>query len=70
MCSPRCGSALVGDEVRFVHASYETHTVVDEDAATAGPIVTSKYRVVGKVFDDQMLKSWTTQRRFRVVGNW
>ena len=57
-------------EVRFVHASYVTHTVVDELALDAEPIVTSKYRVVGKLFDDAMLDAWTSARRLPVLGNW
>ena len=57
-------------DVRFVHASYETLTVVDEAAVEAGPIVTSKYRVVGKLLDDRMLDAWSNSRDIRVVGNW
>ena len=59
-----------GDDVRFIHASYVTHTVVSEDAASAEPIVTSKYRVVGKLLDDRMIRRWLDGERYRVVGNW
>lgn len=62
--------SVSGDDVRFIHASYVTHTVVDEDAATAEPIVTSKYRVVGKLLDDRMVQRWAAQKRYAVKGNW
>lgn len=57
-------------DVRFVHASYVTHTVVDEPASTAEPIVSSRYRVVGKIFGDRMLDAWSSTRRIPVKGNW
>lgn len=57
-------------EVRFVHASYVTHTVVDELASEAEPIRSSKYRVVGKIFDAKMMRDWRAGRRIPVVGNW
>lgn len=57
-------------EVRFVHASYVTGDVVDEPAATAVPIVTSKYRVVGKIFDDDLVRAWAEVRTIRIRGSW
>jgi hypothetical protein len=59
-----------GDDVRFIHASYVTHTVVNEDAAKAVPITTSKYRVVGKLLADRMVHQWAKKVRFRVKGHW
>jgi hypothetical protein len=58
------------DELRFVHASYVTGTVVDEDAAAASPIVDSKYRVVGKILSRENLDAWLDGRRIEVVGDW
>lgn len=58
------------DDLRFVHASYVTNTVVDEPAATAVPIVTSKYRVVGKILSPANLDAWSKGRRIKVKGNW
>jgi hypothetical protein len=58
------------DDLRFIHASYETETVVDEAAATATLIVDSKYRVVGKILDDDNVRDWLAGRRIRVKGNW
>ena len=59
-----------GDEVRFVHASYLTKTVVDEPAAAARPIADSKYRVVGKLLDRGNLRDWLEGNRIRVKGHW
>lgn len=57
-------------DLRFVHASYVTETVLDEPAATAVPIVTSKYRVVGKILSADNLDDWLRRRRIEVRGNW
>lgn len=57
-------------DLRFVHASYVTRTVVDEPAATAVPIVTSKYRVVGKILSAENLADWLRRRRIEVRGSW
>jgi len=57
-------------ELRFVHASYETGTVVDEAAADATPIVSSKYRVVGKLLTRRNIDDWLSGARIRVKGNW
>ncbi len=57
-------------EVRFIHASYVTHTVLDEPADVAEPIVTSKYRVVGKLFTEQNLSDYRQKRRIEVKGKW
>ena len=56
--------------MRFIHASYVTHTVIDEPARGAVPIETSKYRVVGKLFSGALLEKWRAQRRIRVLGDW
>ncbi len=59
-----------GESVRFIHASYVTETVVDEDAATAEPIVTSKYRVVGRLLTDETVKKWIAKKKIQVKGSW
>jgi hypothetical protein len=59
-----------GKSVRFIHASYVTKTVVNEDAETAEPIVTSKYRVVGRLLTDKTVESWLAQERIKVKGSW
>ena len=58
------------DDLRFVHASYVTNTVVDEKASLAVPIVTSKYRVVGKILSPDNIDSWLNGSRIKVKGNW
>jgi hypothetical protein len=55
--------------LRFIHASYVTKTVVDEPAAKAVPIVTSRYRMVGKILQPGMLRAWLSKRRIKVLGN-
>jgi hypothetical protein len=57
-------------DLRFVHASYLTRTVVDEAAASARPIADSKYRVVGKLLDRANVHDWLEGKRIRVKGNW
>lgn len=66
------GYVLVREDldVRFIHASYVTHTVLDEPAATASPLVTSAYRVVGKIMQREMLERWAAGERIAVRGNW
>lgn len=56
--------------LRFVHASYVTGIVQDEPAATAVPIQTSRYRVVGKLLSRQNLVDWLAGRRIQVKGDW
>ncbi len=60
----------VDGEVRFIHASYVTHTVLDEPAYSAVPIKTSRYRVVGKLFSPNLLAKWRHHRRIKILGNW
>ncbi len=55
-------------ELRFIHASYIDERVVDEPAATAAPIVSSKYRVVGKILQPNMLKAWMDGKRLKILG--
>ena len=57
------------DDLRFVHASYIDKKVVDEPASTAVPIVTSRYRVVGKILQPDMLAAWLARRRLKVLGD-
>jgi hypothetical protein len=57
-------------EVRFVHASYETGVVVNEAAASATPITTSGYRVIGKLLTRGNIDDWLRGRRIQVVGDY
>ena len=48
-----------GDGLLFVHSSYVyPWTVICEDASHSRPLVVSKYRVVGKLLDDAMMRKW------------
>ena len=58
------------DDLRFVHASYETRTVVDEPARAARPVIDSKYRVVGKLLGRANVRDWLAGRRIAVRGGW
>ncbi len=57
-------------DLRFIHASYVTKTVVDEPAASARPITESRYRVVGKLLDRSNVRDWLERRPIRVKGHW
>lgn len=55
-----------GRTVKFVHASYyhpETG-VMAEDVDTGNPLGDSRYRVVGRILDDRMIRDWILGRRF------
>jgi len=56
-------------DVRFVHGSYITHKVMDEPALTAAPIVQSRYRMVGKILQPNMLRAWLARRPIKVLGH-
>jgi len=56
--------------LRFIHASYVTHTVVDEPAAQAVPILSNKRRMmVGKILQPEMLRAWLSGGRIEVLGD-
>jgi hypothetical protein len=52
--------------LRFIHASWITKDVVDEPAETAIPIVTSRYRALGKILQPNLLRAWLKNKR--IVG--
>lgn len=58
------------NDLRFIHASFETNTVVNEDAATAMPITTSAYKVVGKILSRDNIDAWIEGRKIVVKGKW
>ena len=58
-----------GGELRFIHASILTASVVDEPAADALLIGASAYRVVGKALGARNLESWLTGQPIAVVGD-
>ena len=58
------------NDLRFIHASYENEKVRNEKAADATPIISSKYRVVGKILSDENILDWVKGRRIKVKGKW
>ncbi len=58
------------DDLRFIHASFETETVVNEPAHKAMPITTSKYKVVGKILSPKNIRSWLRGDKIKVQGDW
>ena len=58
------------DDLRFIHASYETGAVIDEPARSATPITSSRYRVVGKILHRGTVENWLEGRRIPVKGRW
>lgn len=57
-------------DLRFIHASYENGKVRNEKASEATPILTSKYRVVGKVFSPKNIRDWVSGQKIKVKGKW
>ena len=55
--------------LRFVHASYIDKVVVDEPVERAEAIISSRYRVVGKLLQPMMLDAWLSGRRIHVHGD-
>jgi hypothetical protein len=58
-----------GKEIRFLHASYETETVVDEPAGTASILVDSRLRVIGKLAGPRTHARWLSGQPIQVLGD-
>ena len=58
---------VINKKVRFVHADYyePEKGVVSEELDSHSPINHSKYRVVGKLFSDEMIRSWIQKKSIR-----
>lgn len=54
----------------FVHADYVTGKVVKEPLIGSPSVQSSKYRVIGKIFDDRMIKWLDKGTRVKVIGDW
>jgi hypothetical protein len=56
-----------GDEVKFVHSSYYHPEigVMAEDFNTKNPLKASKYRILGKLLDDDMMQKWMVNSRYQ-----
>lgn len=57
-------------DLRFIHASYETQTVINESAASAYPIVSSGYRVIRKILSPTNLRHWLAGDSIAVKGHY
>lgn len=56
-----------GNKLDFVHSSYlSPWSVVWEDGFESLPLVNSGYRVVGKVFTDELIKKWINNEKIQV----
>ena len=56
-----------GDHLDFIHSScYSPSLVVSEPINSKNPLRDSKYRVIGKLFSDEMVLSWLAQKSYSV----
>lgn len=55
-----------GKTMKFVHSSYydPEKGVVAEELDSENPLKDSKYRVVGKILDDEMMKKWIMKQKY------
>jgi hypothetical protein len=58
---------VINNKVRFVHADYydPEKGVVSEALNSDSPIKFSRYRVIGKLFSDEMIISWIQKKAIR-----
>ena len=56
--------------VRFIHAGLYSKVVADQDPRDAPELSESRYKVVGKILDDEMLGAWLQRASIDVIGNW
>ena len=58
-----------GEDITFIHSTYypPAQQVVAEPYDTKNPLSDSKYRVVGKLFHDEMLINWLHQKRYSIT---
>ncbi|MCA9266368.1 MAG: hypothetical protein KDA60_21055 [Planctomycetales bacterium] len=61
---------VTSEDVRFIHASYIHHYVINEDASSAKALIDSQYRVVGRILTEQNARDWIAGRAITVKGNW
>jgi hypothetical protein len=55
-----------GKEIKFVHSSYyePEKGVMMEELDSENPLKNSKYRVVGKILDDEMMRKWLRREKY------
>lgn len=59
-----------GDDVRFVHADYVSEKVVKEPLIDAPSVISSRYRVIGRILGPKMMKSYKSKNRLKILGSW
>jgi len=62
--------SVVGEDMAFIHSSYYNpeSCVKAEKIETKNPLSDSKYRVIGKLFADDMVLGWLEERNYPVAG--
>ncbi len=57
------------DKITFCHSNYYNppRKVVNQDAMEKSPLTDSKYRVIGKILDDKMMKKWIYGEAFPII---
>ena len=57
-----------GGKMTFCHSNYYNppRMVVNQDAMERSPLTDSKYRVFGKILDDQMMIKWLKGAKFPI----
>jgi len=60
------------DKITFLHSSYyyPPLKVVNQNIMDKSPLADSKYRVVGKILDNQMIKKWIINESFVMTFNY
>lgn len=60
--------AVSGEQMTFIHSSYyePDSFVKSENIDSKNPLSDSQYRVFGKLFSDEMMIAWLTERSFAV----
>lgn len=56
-----------GDSIRFIHVSYYMpQKALAEKLDGPNPLKNSRYRVVGKILDDEMIRKWLLKEKFEL----
>ena len=58
-----------GGKITFCHSNYYPHQpkVVNDDALSKSPLTDSKYRVIGKILNDRMMRKWIQGGSFPIT---
>ncbi len=58
---------MKNDTIKFVHSNYYQPSigVMAQDFETDNPLNDSKYRVLGRLFDEQMIRNWINNKAYK-----